>query len=263
MNRALKLAAFAVVLFATSVVASAQSAAKIENELMVHMRAIKKYSAYGPIRDYDRLVKENAAFKKKLLRYTKQPATLKHGFPKLGKAIFMSTSADGKFRIYSWDTEEGGTMHSFETVYQYMGTGGRVYSKSYPSEEGDAGSFVTDIFTLSTSNGPVYLARFSAILSTIDSYQSIDLFKIRGDSLDNRVKLIKTSEGLTHTLGFEYNFFSVVDRKERPIKLILYDAATRSIRLPVVIVDDKDQLGRVTNKFITYRFNGTYFVRVR
>ena len=89
------------------------------------------------------------------------------------------------------------------------------------------------------------------------------MFKIRGDSLDNRVKLIKTNEGLTNTLGFEYNFFSVVDRKERPLKLILYDAATRSIRLPVVIVDDKDPLGRVTNKFITYRFNGAYFVRAR
>lgn len=263
MKRARKFTALAIVLLATTFAASAQSAAKIENELMVHVRAIKKYSAYGPIRDYDRLAKENTALKKKLLRYAKQPATLKYGFPKLGKAIFMSTSADGKFRIYTWDTEEGGTMHSFESVYQYMGNRGRVFSKSFPTEDGDAGSFVTDIFTLSTSNGPVYLARFSAILATADSYQSIDLFKIRGDSLDNRVRLIKTSEGLTHTLGFEYNFFSVVKRKERPLKLILYDAATRSIRLPVVIVDDKDPLGRVTNKFIKYRFNGTYFVRER
>lgn len=263
MNNVLKIAVVSAVFLLTTLAVSGQSAAKIENELMVHVRAIKKYSAYGPIRDYERLAKENTALKKKLLRYAKRPATLKYGFPKLGKAIFMSTSSDGKFRIYTWDTEEGGTMHSFESVYQYVGTGGRVFSKSFPTEDGDAGAFVTDIFTLSTSSGPVYLARFSAILATAHSYQSIDLFKIRGDSLDNRVKLIKTNEGLTNTLGFEYNFFSVVDRKERPLKLILYDAATRSIRLPVVIVDDKDPLGRVTNRFITYRFNGAYFVRVR
>lgn len=263
MKNVLKIAVVSAVLFLTAIAVSAQSAVKIENDLMVHARAIKKYSAYGPIRDYDRLEKENAAFKKKLLAYAKLQTTLGYGFPKLSKEIFISTSSDGKFRIYSWDTEEGGTMHSFDSVYQYKGNGGRVYSKSVSSDETDAGAFVSDIYTLSTASGPVYLARFSSILSTSLSYQSIDLFKIRGNVLDSRVKLIKTKEGLTHTLGFQYSFFSVVDRKERPIKLITYDAATRTITLPVVIADDKDPAGRVTGRVIKYRFNGTYFVKVR
>ena len=65
MKNVLKIAVVSAVLFLTAIAVSAQSAVKIENELMVHVRAIKKYSAYGPIRDYDRLEKENTAFKKK------------------------------------------------------------------------------------------------------------------------------------------------------------------------------------------------------
>jgi hypothetical protein len=263
MKRASKIVVVSAVLFLTGLAVSAQSTVKIESELMVHMRTIKKYSAYGSIRDYDRLEKENAAFRKKLLAYAKLPATLVYGFPKLSKEIFISTSSDGRFRIYSWDTEEGGTMHSFDSVYQYKGSTGRVFSKSFLADETDAGAFVSDIFTLKSASGPVYLARFSSILSTSLSFQSIDLFKIRGNVLDSRVKLIKTKKGLTHTLGFQYNFFSVVDRKERPIKLITYDEANRTIMLPVVIADDKDPAGRVTDRVIKYRFNGTYFVKVR
>jgi hypothetical protein len=263
MRTLFRLTVLSVATLALGFAAFAQGNTQIEKELIGHVKLLKKWSAYGPNSDFDKLSKANETFKNKLLKYGKLSSTLKYNFPKFGREIFISTSADGKFRIYSWDTEEGGTMHSFENVYQYMGQDGRVYSKSYPSEEGDAGAFVSDIYALTTGSGPVYMARFSAILSTVDAYQSIDLFRIRGNLLDNRVKLIKTKEGLTHTLGFEYDFFSVVDRKERPIKLITYDAATRSIKLPVVIVDDKNRLGRVTNKFITYRFNGTYFVKVR
>ncbi len=66
-----------------------------------------------------------------------------------------------------------------------------------------------------------------------------------------------------HKVGFEYNFFSVVDRKERPIKLILYDKTTKTLKIPVVIEDEEFQNGRVTNKFISYKFDGTYFVKVK
>lgn len=128
-------------------------------------------------------------------------------------------------------------------------------------QEGDAGAFVSDIFDVDTKNGKVYLARLSSISSNVDAYQSINLFKIEGNSLNDKIKLIKIKSGLTNTLGFGYDFFSVVDRKERPIKLIFYDKATKTIKIPVVIVDKDFRSGKVTGKFINYKFDGTYFLK--
>ena len=52
-----------------------------------------------------------------------------------------------------------------------------------------------------------------------------------------------------------FDFFSVSKRPERPVKLITYDKATQEIRLP--LVDVKYQ---VTEKTITYKFDGSHFV---
>jgi hypothetical protein len=241
--------------------ASGQTNAEIEQELVGHIKNIQKWSTYG--NDYNEalLLKENAIFKEKLLKYTKMASTLKYQFSELDKYLYLATSEDGKFRIYSWDTEGGGTMHFFENVYQFQGKDGKVYSKSSNLKEGDAGAFVSDIFDVDTSNGKVYLARFSSIFSNSDAYQSINLFKIEGNSLNDKIKLIKTKSGLTNKLGFEYDFFSVVDREERPIKLILYDKATKTIKIPVVIVDKDFRSGKVTGKFINYKFDGAYFLK--
>ena len=39
--------------------------------------------------------------------------------------MFVATSADGKLRVYSW-TSNWGTMHDFDSVYQYRGKSGKV-----------------------------------------------------------------------------------------------------------------------------------------
>ena len=152
-------------------------------------------------------------------------------------------------------------MHYFKTIYQYKGDDGKVYSKSQKLEEGDAGGFVYDIFTLTTKDEKVYLACSHSIYGTSDGGQCVSLFRIKKDALDDDVKLIKTKTGLHNSLGFEFDFFSVVDRKERPIKLIQYDKKNQAITIPVVIPDKKFQYGRVTNKSIIYKFDGQYFVK--
>jgi hypothetical protein len=242
-----------------------QTNEKIEQELVGHIKNILEWSNYTNRSGEnlsEKLFKENEIFKKKLSKYTKRLSTLKYKFPRLAEDINISTSEDGKFRIYSWDTETGGTIHRFENVYQYKGKNGKVYSKSYELSEMEPGGFYTDIFQVKTKKETIYLARFSAILMTSLSYQSIDLFKIENKSLNDKIKLFKTKMGLQNYIGFEYNFFSVVDRPERPIKLILFDKKTKTLEIPVVIEDEKFPNGRVTNKFISYRFNGKYFVKV-
>jgi hypothetical protein len=257
--RSFYLVSFIFLVFAFS--AFGQTNAEIEQELVGHIKNIQKWSNYRSDTNEDLLSKENNIFKEKLLTYTKIASTLNHKFRKLGKYLYLSTSEDGKFRIYSWDTEGGGSMHFFENVYQFQGKDGNLYSKSSDLEEGDAGGFVSDIFDVDTRNGKVYLARFSSILSNKDAYQSINLFNIEGNSLNDKIKIIKTKSGLTNTLGFGYDFFSVVNRKERPVKLILYDKETKTIKIPVVIEDKDFKSGKVTGKFINYKFDGAYFLK--
>lgn len=256
----------AIFLLASAIPTIAQSNAQIERELVAFIKEFQKYSTYSGNYDGDKLAAAQDTFEAKLLKYTKLPSTLSYKFSQLGEQMYIATSDDGKFRIYSWDLEDGGTMHNFARVYQFIGADGKVYSKtdeaSTAEDEGGPGSFVTDIFMLDTNAGKVYIVCSTFIGSTQDHGQSADLYKIEGNKLNDKVKLIKTKSGLTNSLSFAYNFFSVVDRKERPVRLISFDKRTKTLKIPVVIEDQEFQNGRVTNRTISYRFDGTYFVKV-
>jgi hypothetical protein len=175
----------------------------------------------------------------------------------------IATSADGKFRIYSWDLQDGGTMHRFGRVHQYQSADGEVYSKAEEiPEQGMGHGFVTDIYTLDTKDEKVYIVCTTFIASSKNYFQSADLYKIEGSTLNDKVKLIKTRSGLTNTLNFEYDNFSVIDRTETQGRLITFDAKTRTLKIPVVIKDEEFPDGRVTDGVIRYRFTGKYFVKV-
>ncbi len=244
--------------------AFAQSNAQIEKDLVASLKEMQKYSAYGSNYDDEKLSKANDVFEEKLLKYTKIPATLQYKFAQLNGLMMNAASDDGKFRIYTWDSEAGGTMHEYNRVYQYQGADGKVYSEKEKGakEDGGAGSFVTDIFSVDAKDGKVYIVCSTFIGSTNDNYGAANLYKINGGALEDTVKLIKTKSGLTDTLNFEYNFFSVADRKERPVRLILFDRATKTLKIPVVVNDKEFPNGRVTSKFISYRFDGDYFVKI-
>ncbi len=105
-----------VTLFAlTTHLLSAQNISVIEKQLNSAFQRIDYWSSEG--RDhkdaYDSLASANTKFENLLVRYTSShPATLHHDFKSLEKTGFITaTSEDGKFRVYSWDTQTGGTMH--------------------------------------------------------------------------------------------------------------------------------------------------------
>ena len=262
----LRPAAILFCLLLLSAAAGAQSVSKIENELLGHLNKLDKASNYGGSSDYEVLAAENAALQKALVKYGTRADVLRYRFPKLKDRMYITTSRDGKLRSYSWDTNEGGTMHDFLTVFQYKGSGGKVKTVTDPYEQNmedrGAGSFVTQIFQTDTPTGPIYLVVDNFIGSTSLGGQGIHGFNINNDQLDRKAKVFKTAEGETDSISFAYDFFSVVDHPERPVKLFSYDEGKKSFRFPVVIEDSKTPSGRVTNRFITYRFNGNYFVKV-
>ncbi|HEY8563465.1 MAG TPA: hypothetical protein VIL74_24010 [Pyrinomonadaceae bacterium] len=260
MSATIKILAF--ILAVCAFTAVAQSNEQIERELVGHLKNIEDRSDLKGDDNGERLENEFDIFKTKLLKYTKLPATLRYEFRELDKYLYIATSDDGKFRAFSWNLQSGGTMHFFETVYQYSDAKGRVHSESRDLPEGDAGSFVHDVYTLETKSGKVYLLCSTAKLSSAYGHQSVRLFKIAGTALDDDVNIIKTKSGMTNTIGFEYDFFSIPERKDRPVKLISFDKKTKTLKVPVVVNDEEFPNGRVTNRFISYKFNGTNFIKV-
>ncbi|MDM7923517.1 MAG: hypothetical protein QUS14_14560 [Pyrinomonadaceae bacterium] len=242
-------------------VAFSQTPAEIEREFLVHLEDIGKYGSYAGGYDEEKILAANAELRRKLLDYGKRLDVLSYSFPKLKGEMFVATSNDGKLRIYSWDLQTGGTMHDYDAVFQYVGKSGKVHTWATGDEEDVFGSFFTEIFQVNARSGPIYLAVSTFVGSTSLNGQSIRAMAISGDRLDQDVKVIKTPSGLKGSVGFAYDFFSVVDRPERPIKLFKFDEARKEFSFPVVIEDEQTRLGRVTNRFITYRFDGKNFVR--
>lgn len=258
----MKILIIAILLIVFAVSALAQTSAQIEKELVTAVGAIDKYSTYGGNYDEGKLNKANDALEAKLLKYGKLPATLAYKFPKLKEQMYIATSGDGRLRIYTWDRGDGGTMHDYARVYQYKGSDSKVYSKrEWNEEDGGAGSFVYDIFSVITKGGTVYIVCSTSIGDRSDHYQSADLFKIEGSKLNANIELIKTKSGLTNTLGFEYNPWSISD-KDGSYDLIKFDKKTNTLKIPVVLEDKEYPNGKVTDKQISYKFDGTYFVKV-
>ncbi|HVW97655.1 MAG TPA: hypothetical protein VHA56_16900 [Mucilaginibacter sp.] len=196
----------------------------------------------------------NELFGKKLRAIASQyPATIAQKFPLLEKAgLDIATSDDGLFRIYSWDTWTGGTMHFFENVLQYKTGAKTVALLDTPKDESDNRPNYKKIYTLKTPGQTYYLCTYQTIASSKDVGQGLQVFAIENGKLNNDVKLIKSQGKLQSQLYYDFDFFSVADWKVRPS--INYDAATQTIHLPQVAAN-----GSVTHKEIRYKFNGSFF----
>ncbi|HKG05249.1 MAG TPA: hypothetical protein VKB19_02265 [Pedobacter sp.] len=240
--------------------AFAKDISPTEKELLKGYQRIGEWYEYQhahPTEYYaDSLIKANENFQKMLLRITKSQFSLSAEFKMLqDSGMYITSSEDGLFRIYSWDTQTGGTMHVFYTVYQYK-SGDKIFSRAVRGEHFDAGKFYSKIYTHWNNSKVYYLAISNSIFSTKDCLQEINVFSISNDMLDSKTELIRTSRGMTHRLRVDYDLFSVIDRPERPVELITYNRETKVIQLALVNEDLQ-----VTKKFIRYKFTGEYFER--
>jgi hypothetical protein len=212
-------------------------------------------SKYG---DFDSLEYFSNLFSSKFEQLiSSDPKTLKHSFRKLVDAYVcnVETSKDGLFRIYSWDSQLGGTMRFFNVIYQYK-SGETVKTQRYSSTfEGDPAWFCSEIFTLKTGKKTHYLGITNGIYSSKDVSQSIRAFELTDKGVNDSIALFKTEEGLTNSLSVYYDFFSVVDRPERPVSIIRYDERKKQITLECVSVKEKI----IPNCYTFYQFNGICF----
>jgi hypothetical protein len=183
------------------------------------------------------------------------PGTLSYPFNKLmdSNYVQIKTSSDGNFRMYSWDAWTGGTMHTFNTIDQWRANG-KVFTKVPGAAKEEPGSFVSRIFTIAIKAKPYYLAITNAIYSTKDARQSVTVYTIDNGKLVDTVKLFRTKTKRLNSINVDFDFFSVMDRPERPLELITYDDKQKIVYIPVV-----DEQGKVTEKNIVYQLKDGSF----
>lgn len=237
----------------------AQTPKAIEEDLLKSFKKIDDWSNDTSISANESLWKAKKTVGEKLYYYTNTfPVTITYQFDLLKKEhVNISTSDDGLFRIYSWDTWTGGTSHFFENVFQYKYGGGTKAILDTVKQEGDIRPYYSNLYTLKTGNKTYYLGIYNGVYSTKDAGTGIQVFAIENGKLNDDVKIIKTTSGLHSEIYYDYDFFSVVDIPYGKRPTIYFDKATQTIHVPVVV--DK---GKVTNKYINYKFTGQYFEKV-
>ena len=241
----------------------AQSPKSIESDLYKSFQKIDDWKAHqneSSAAGNGSLEKANADFAQKLKKYTSlYPFTITQKFTSLTAAhLAIAGSSDGLFRIYSWDTGLGGTMHDFDNVFQYKVNNKPLsgYNPADSAEEGHPTFSFSNIYTFKANDKTYYLAVYNGIFSSKDVGQGIRVFAIENGKLNDNVKLIKTKTGFRSNLFYDYDFFSVVDWKVRP-SIFFYDAS-KTILVPLV-----DSTRQMTHKYIAYKFGGRYFERVK
>ena len=207
----------------------------------------------------------NKKFGQLLLKYTaSQPKTLFFAFNDLEKKqLQISTSKDGLFRIYSWNTELGGTMKIFKNVFQFKGIK-KVYSQTLISdtaEDGNSDYRYEIIDQVISRKKTYYLVQCLFIGSTALSYHKIKIFNVTNNVLNENPKLIKTKTGMKNEVGYEIDLSSSVNANSEPVDMeflqIQYDLKNKIITFPLISDD-----GKLTKSKIKYRFNGKYFEKL-
>lgn len=247
-----------IILFTSKLFSQSLTAEKAETELLSSYKKILYYRLGTETIYFDSIEIENQNFRKKVkLNICENPNSIFYNFDSLKQDIQIVTSDDKLFRIYSWNTWLGGTMEDFESVFQYKSKDSVFTKINYDTStitEGNYYGYYSQIFTLKLNTKTYYLAIENGKYTSKEVSQSIKVLSIENNSINDTIQLIKTSEGFVNSINLYFDFFSVVDRPERPLRLIKYDEKTKTLYIPIINEENK-----VTDRFELYQFTGKYF----
>ena len=208
------------------------------------------------IEAYDSLESTDGVFKKKLCYYaSKYPSTIRQKFNSLTKeGLTILTSDDGLFRVYSWDTFTGGSWHNFANVFQY-----KVFTKTgsyaFPVQsDDDFGDYYFKVYTIHGRSKTYYLTLVYGIYSGILRSEYIKCFEINKGTLNTDARIFKTPSGISNQIRYDYDLNKI--RNKEPD--ILVNKTDETVKIPII-----SEEGLFLKKFITYKFTGQYFEKVK
>lgn len=228
-----------------------------ESQLCTTYRRIVQLRMDGGINSEDQKRALNQTFRKQFIQYLKSnPKTLISNQDSLKKLdIKISSSEDQQFRIYSWDTWLGGSMHKYENIFQYK-AGEIVYLVADTGFKANTiySPYYSQIFTVKAEKKTYYLGVNNGVYSGKDASQSLKAFRIDGDKLNDTLPLFKSKKKF-NTIYLEFDFFSALNHTERPIQLFRFSPDLLLISFPII---DKEK--RLTELYKHYQFNGKFFI---
>jgi hypothetical protein len=215
---------------------------------------------------YDSIDSYNKKLGNLLLKCGTLPETLSHPYRSLTQGelhMYITTSPDGLFRIYSWDSQTGGTMRGVINVFQFQDAGQSFSETAFWDHEDDEfeNNYFYDVLDSVSSNGKIYyVVKCLFIGSSTLTGNKIKIFSIDGGKLNDKAKLIKTKTGIHNELQYDIDFSDSVNQHlklDYEVSWLQYDKKTKTISIPLITEE-----GKLTARKIRYRFNGTYFVKI-
>jgi hypothetical protein len=180
-------------------------------------------------------------------------ALLNYTFTSLNQYIDVATSKEKSFRVYSWDTYTGGSMHFYYAVAQYLGNDNKVYTQSLvDNSEGDPGLWYSKIYTFNNKGKKYYFCIGHGKYSSMELAQEVTIYTIKGTFLVN-AQIIRTQTRITNSIHVSYHLPTVDDKNDQSI---VFDETRNELTIPLV-----DAKGKMSDKNIIYKFNGTHFER--
>lgn len=208
---------------------------------------------------YDSVKMANTQFGDLLKYYTaKYPSMINQNLAGIRKPGFSYFGAgDDKFRVYSWDTWLGKTERSYGNVFEYI-SGDKGHSELQIDTADNPCHLYSKVNTFTNNGKTYYLVVYNSFFITKRATQGIQVFTIENGKLKRDNKLIKTDDSIVGDLSYDYNYGTndISDLLSRPT--IHFNGYTNTIYIPVVINDFQ-----VPGKFITYKFTGKYFEKVK
>lgn len=216
------------------------------------------------IEDYNIREKSNNDFSKWLFKDT---CTFYYDFPystDSTKIVNIAASEDNNIRIYSWDTQLGGTMVCWDNVIQFRSNGklksydGSIWSIDESQEENeiDFGCWTKNIYSFKRNDGQtIYVTESYFRESSNYGYSTLDAFCISNGKLQTIEDAFVMPNDNYH-IGTEYiipSWYFLTDGKGWDWIFSL-DKNTNTFYVPVV--DDMELL----DQYDLYRFNGNYFI---
>ena len=240
-----------------------QTPAAAESRILGHLATLEKARG-GSTDDSGKVIeRENEAITKEFLALAKLSSAMNYPFAKLAKKAVLVTSPDRKLRVFSWDDQTGGSARRYGVVFLFADAKGRLRSSIEEANEDDVcNGFYHQVIQNDGKAGRHYLLVSTAICGGGLASENLSAVRIDGTRISD-LAVIKTASGLQTSVGFQYSPFSVKGHNERPMRLFNWNASTREFSFPVVIEDDDAPAGRVTDKSITYRFDGKYYIKLK
>lgn len=235
----------------------AQSNKTFEKVLYNHFTKTQKSYYPDEMTDkaYQSIIDANEVFTEELVYYLKtQPETIKDNFNSFVKKGFtVTTSKDGNFRIYSWSINLGGKENFYYNIFQYMFKNKHgIWADKENDYEGD---YIIDVFEAKL-NGKQYYFPYTQSASGHVVENAIYNFSVSENRISNEDKIFKVGKDPESSISIGFDFFSVLDHEERPVRLIKFNAETKTFTFPVI---DPQTMKVSLTETEQIKFSGNYF----